>query len=147
VGSTPAGAIIVYIYIAFVTHRRIAMYKYYAICAALSLYISAYTLLGFAREPMRMDFLMDKRPAKLIIFSADWCLPCKVARKEMQQNGELKRMLQDFKIIKYDFDIDKQARKKYNVNKVPTYIVESDGKEIRRKVGFSSTEKLKNFLD
>jgi thiol-disulfide isomerase/thioredoxin len=125
---------------------------YYLRFFTLSILISLLALKGFSDADgffggSEMDFLMSKKPAKLIIFSADWCLPCKVARKEMQENVELKRMLQDFEVIKYNFDVDKEARKKYNVNKVPTYIIESDGKEIRRKIGFGGTQKFKNFLD
>ena len=125
---------------------------YYIRFLTLSLIISLLTLRGFAKADGMFggndfDFLLSKKPAKLIIFSADWCLPCKVARKEMQQNVQLKRIVQDYEVVKYDFDVDKEAKKKYNINKVPTYIIEIDGQEIRRQVGFGSTEKLIDFLD
>ena len=125
---------------------------YYIRFFTLSLIISLLTLKGFAQADgffggSEMDFLMSKKPAKLIIFSADWCLPCKVARKEMQQNVELRRIVDSFEVIKYDFDVDKEAKKKYNINKVPTYIIEIDGQEIRRQVGYGGTKKLIDFLD
>ena len=124
------------------------MNKYYAICAAVSLYVSAYTLIGFSEEAKRIDFLMSDIPRpKLIIFSADWCLPCKVARKQMNENIELKRIVDTYDVIKYDFDEAQVERRKYKVNKVPTYIIESDGIEIRRQIGFGSTKKLIDFLD
>lgn len=124
------------------------MNKYYAVCAALSLYLSAYTLIGFAKDPSKIDFLMSSEPRpKLIIFSADWCLPCKVARKEMQQNVSLKRILDSYEIIKYDFDRHVVEKRKYNVTKVPTYIIEAGNTEIRRQVGFGGTKKLIDFLD
>ncbi len=114
---------------------------------AIGIYISAYALLGFGREANRMDFLMSKPRTKLIIFSANWCLPCKVARKEMIQNVKLKRIVDSYEVIKYDFDLDKDAKKKYNVSKVPTYIIESDGQEIRRQIGYRGTNHLIEFLD
>ena len=125
---------------------------YYIRFFTLSLIISLLTLKGFAQADgffggSEMDFLMSKKPAKLIIFSADWCLPCKVARKEMQQNVELRRIVDSFEVIKYDFDVDNEAKKKYNINKVPTYIIEIDGQEIRRQVGYGGTKKLIDFLD
>lgn len=125
---------------------------YYIRFFTLSLIISLLTLKGFAQADgffggSEMDFLMSKKPAKLIIFSADWCLPCKVARKEMQQNVELRRIVDSFEVIKYDFDVDNEAKKKYNINKVPTYIIEIDGEEIRRQVGYGGTKKLIDFLD
>lgn len=125
---------------------------YYIRFFTLSLIISLLTLKGFAQADgffggSEMDFLMSKKPAKLIIFSADWCLPCKVARKEMQQNVELRRIVDSYEVIKYDFDVDNEAKKQYNINKVPTYIIEIDGEEIRRQVGYGGTKKLIDFLD
>ena len=114
---------------------------------AIGIYISAYALLGFGREANRMDFLMSKPRPKLIIFSANWCLPCKVARKEMLENVELRRIVDSYEVIKYDFDLDKDAKKQYNVNKVPTYIIESDNKEVRRQIGYRGTKQLIEFLD
>ena len=117
------------------------------ITLAIGIYISAYALLGFGREPARMEFLMSKSRPQLLIFSADWCSPCKAAKKAMRENVSLKRIVDSYKVSEYNFDIAIPMRRKYNVDRVPTFIVIADGEEIRRQVGFSSTEKLKNFLD
>jgi thiol-disulfide isomerase/thioredoxin len=114
---------------------------------ALGIYISAYTLLGFSQEPHRMEFLMSKPRPKLIIFSADWCSPCNAAKKAMKENVSLKRIVDSYEVIQYDFDIAIPMRRKYKVDRVPTFIVVTDGEEIKRQTGFSSEEKLKNFLD
>tara|TARA_B100001094_G_scaffold188712_1_gene182969 strand:+ start:310 stop:636 length:327 start_codon:yes stop_codon:yes gene_type:complete len=107
-----------------------------------------WTLVGFGVGPKRMDFLMSNEPkTRLIIFSADWCLPCKVARKEMRENDSLKEMLENYEVVLYNFDIAIPARRKYNVTKVPTYIIEKDGVEIRRKIGFGGTARFKKFLN
>ena len=90
---------------------------------------------------------MSKPRAKLIIFSADWCSPCKAAKKAMKENVKLKRIVNSYEVIEYDFDVAMPMRRKYKVDRVPTFIVVVDDEEIRRQVGFSSTEKLKNFLD
>ena len=65
----------------------------------------------------------------------------------MKENVALKRIVSSYEVIKYDFDVDKEAKKKYNISKVPTYIVEADGIEIRRQVGYRGTEQLIDFLD
>ena len=117
------------------------------ITLAVGLYISAYALLGFGRETARMEFLMSKSRHQLIIFSADWCGPCQAAKKAIKENVSLKRIVESYDVVQYNFDIAIPMRRKYNVNKVPTFIVVADGEEIRRQVGFSSEEKLKNFLD
>ena len=113
----------------------------------LSILISLFALKGFSREPLRMDFLMDTARPQLIIFSADWCAPCKAAKKAMQQNVALKRIVDSYEVMTYDFDVAIPMRRKHKVDRVPTFIVVADGEEIRRQVGFSSMEKLKNFLD
>tara|TARA_Y100000768_G_C23589304_1_gene500811 strand:+ start:231 stop:611 length:381 start_codon:yes stop_codon:yes gene_type:complete len=125
---------------------------YYVRFFTLSILISLLALKGFSQADgffsgSEMDFLMSKKPAKLLIFSADWCGPCKAAKKAMKENVNLKRVIESYEIIEYDFDVAIPMRRKYNVNKVPTFIVVADGQEIRRQVGFSSTEKFKNFLD
>ena len=125
---------------------------YYLRFFTLSILISLLALKGFSQADgffggSEMDFLMSKKPAKLIIFSADWCLPCKVARKEMKENVELKRIVDSYQVIKHDFDVAKEAKKKDNISKVPTYIIEVDGQEIRRQVGYRGTKQMIDFLD
>tara|TARA_B100001094_G_C17727781_1_gene575085 strand:- start:21 stop:389 length:369 start_codon:yes stop_codon:yes gene_type:complete len=117
------------------------------ITLAIGLYISAYTLLGFGSEPSRIEFLMSKSRPQLLIFSADWCGPCRAAKKAMKENVDLKRIVDSYDVVKYNFDTAIPMRRKYNVDRVPTFIVVSDGEELRRQVGFSSESKLKNFLD
>ena len=123
--------------------------KYYVFLAAFTLYVSAYTLLGFGREPNRIEFLVSEQPnrAKLIIFSADWWGPCKAAKKAMQENVALRRIVDSYEVLEYNFDIAIPMRRKYNVDRVPTFIIVADDEEIKRQVGFNSAEKLKNFLD
>lgn len=65
----------------------------------------------------------------------------------MQEDVELKRIVDSYDVVQYNFDIAMPMRRKYKVNKVPTFIVLSEGEEIRRHVGFDSSEKLKKFLD
>ena len=125
---------------------------YYLRFFTLSLIISLFALKGFSQADgffggNEMDFLMSKKPAKLIIFTADWCGPCKAAKKAMKEHVDLKRMVDSYEVVEYNFDIAVPMRRKYNVNKVPTFIITVDDNEVRRQVGFSSVDKLKNFLD
>ena len=64
---------------------------YYLRFFTLSLIISLFALKGFSQADgffggNEMDFLMSKKPAKLIIFTADWCGPCKAAKKAMKEH-------------------------------------------------------------
>lgn len=107
---------------------------------AFTLLISLYTLIGFsnAAQPRDMEFLKTQMKPKLIIFHANWCLPCKMINKWMHEDREIKNIISHYEVEHYDFDIDKSMREKYNVNKIPTLIVIVDGKEVARRVGIST---------
>ena len=83
---------------------------YYARFFTLSILISLLALKGFAQADgffggSEMDFLMSKKPAKLLIFSADWCGPCKAAKKAMKEHVDLKRVVGSYEVVEYNFDI------------------------------------------
>jgi thiol-disulfide isomerase/thioredoxin len=95
----------------------------------ISLLISIIALDGFA-----IDFLKPRK--ELIIVSASWCGPCQVVKKELEnKNSLLREAAKHYNIKKYDFDVDKQVVKKYNVNKIPTFIIVNKDKEQARMVG------------
>ena len=103
--------LLVYIIVAFTPYKGVlAMTKTTLIIAALSFYISIHSLLGFASEPRRMDFLMKTKPkTKLVLFSANWCLPCKMINKWIQEDKIIKDLLSKYDIEHYDFDVDKKS--------------------------------------
>lgn len=108
---------------------------------AFTLLISIYTLMGFnnAAKPSDMEFLKTqmKKPT-LIIFHADWCLPCKMINQWITEDSEIKNIISNYDVQFYDYDLDKDMRTKYNVMKVPTLIVVVNGEEKARRVGLST---------
>ena len=109
-------------------------------------------LKGFGKEPTRMEFLKTSKPTevktKLIIFSANWCLPCRMIHKWMVEDKIVKNLMSNYDVEHYDFDADKNERKKYNINKIPTMIVIQEGEEKARKIGIGSGKKgLESFLE
>ena len=102
-----------------------------------SFLISCIALNGFA-----IDFLSSKKTVdfrssqkELIIFSATWCPPCKVVKKELaDSNSELSKVVSTFDTTKYDYDLDRNEFNRYNVSRVPTFVV-SDKNGQRRMVG------------
>lgn len=102
-----------------------------------SFLISCIALNGFA-----IDFLSSKKTSdfssnqkELIIFSATWCPPCKKVKKELaNSNSELSKVVSNFETTKYDYDLDRNEFNRYNVSRVPTFVVtDKDGQ--RRMVG------------
>lgn len=97
--------------------------------------------MGFnnAAKPSDMEFLKTqmKKPT-LIIFHADWCLPCKMINQWITEDSEIKNIISNYDVQFYDYDLDKDMRTKYNVMKVPTLIVVVNGEEKARRVGLST---------
>ena len=80
---------------------------------------------------------------KLIKISAMWCPSCLI------MNYRINKYLIDknVEVIDYDYDIDNEEIKKYNVGKVlPVIIVLDNNKEIKRLVGEYSVRELEKQL-
>lgn len=80
---------------------------------------------------------------KLIKISAMWCSSCLI------MNSRINKYLIDknIEVIDYDYDIDNEEIKKYNVGKVlPVIIVLDNNKEIKRLVGEYSIKELDEQL-
>lgn len=130
------------------------MNKYFTILA-FSLIISFYSLSGFAQWGTGMftgsndlDFLKAQEKPTLIIFHANWCLPCKMVNKWVQEDIKIKNLIENYDVEHYDYDLDKMMRTKYNVRKIPTLIVIQNGEEKARKVGIATGKKgLELFLE
>lgn len=83
----------------------------------------------------------------LIIFSASWCQACQVAKSDMQIDKDLSETLKNYEIIEADYDVDKDLIEGYNIKVVPTFVIYSNGKELKRKIGYNGGSKgLNNFL-
>ena len=107
---------------------------------ALSLILSSSVSFGADRpKPIRKA---------LIIFSAAWCGPCNQAKKDMNSNPQLTKLLEDYEVLKIDFDADKEIVNSYNVSSVPTFVVvdKDRGEEIKRQKGYKTTAELVSFL-
>jgi len=77
---------------------------------------------------------------KLIDFFAEWCGPCQMMKPVIE---ELEKELEGkVEFEKIDVDKNSEVSSKYGVMSIPTFVIEKDGKEIGRKVGFVSKEDL-----
>ena len=107
-----------------------------AVVLLISSLISMSTVLAF-----------DNKPEKtLLIFSAEWCGPCKLAHKDLIEDKNLSEVIKNYNIIDVDFDLDKDLVIGYNVKIVPTFIIYQNGKELKRQNGYSSSKILFDFL-
>ena len=107
---------------------------------ALSFLISFYTLMGFNQTLIssEIEFLKSQMKPRIVVFSANWCLPCKMVHKWMEQDSTIKKLLSHYDVEIYDYDLDKAMRTKYNVTRIPTFIILENEEEKDRRVGISS---------
>ena len=78
---------------------------------------------------------------RLIVISAVWCPSCLVMKKVIKQIAD------KIEVVKYDYDLDEEEIKKYNVGQnLPVFIYEKDGKEVSRVVGETTYEELVKII-
>ncbi len=109
-----------------------------AIILLLSCIISISTVLAFSQEP--------KSKKVLLIFSADWCKYCQIAKNDMKNDQQLSEIIKNYTIVDVDFDVDKDIVKGYNVKTIPAFVVFENDKEKGRKIGYNGPSNLVNFL-
>ena len=76
----------------------------------------------------------------LVDFWASWCLPCKMMAPVL--NDVADELKENAYVAKLDVELNREIAAKYNIRNIPTMVLYSDGKELRRFVGAKS----KDFL-
>jgi len=75
----------------------------------------------------------DNLNLRLVDFYADWCGPCKVVAKMID---EIADQLTDVVFEKMNVDDDRNSVKNLGITSIPTIILFKNGVEVGRKVGF-----------
>lgn len=74
---------------------------------------------------------------KILKFGADWCMPCKVLNKKLED-------FTDCEVVKYDVDdVDEELLEKYRIRNIPvTILVDDNEEEIQRWVGLFNLQEI-----
>ena len=82
---------------------------------------------------------------KVYKFYAEWCQPCKMLSKVIEDAKD--KIDPSVELIEFDIDAEMMTAVNYNVRGVPTMVIVDDaGKEIKRQSGYMNEEKLLEFL-
>ena len=85
------------------------------------------------------DFNNELKGKKVLVdFYADWCGPCKMMGKVLEQV--------DFDVLKVNVDTHSDIAKEYGVMSIPTLILFDDGKEVKKSICFMGKDDLEDFL-
>jgi thioredoxin-related protein len=82
----------------------------------------------------------------LIIFSANWCKYCHIAKNDMNQDKELSKTIKQYEIIEIDYDKDIEIVEGYGIKSIPAFIVIENRKELKRQIGYNGPKQLNDFL-
>lgn len=81
----------------------------------------------------------------LIDFYADWCGPCHAMKPILE--SVIKDYKDKIELKKVDIEADPSEAQKYGIMSIPTLVLVKDDVEVDRKVGLSSEEDLKLWLE
>jgi thiol-disulfide isomerase/thioredoxin len=81
----------------------------------------------------------------LLYFGATWCPPCNQMKK-IFKDKEIKKELDKYNFVLYDYDKDTSEAKKYKIKFLPTMIFKTDNKIMERKSGLLGKAQLLKIL-
>ena len=81
----------------------------------------------------------------LIDFYADWCGPCKMAARFVDELAE--EYADKVKVCKVNVDEEMEIAQSYKVSSIPTFVMIKDSNVISRKTGFSGKKGLEDMIE
>ena len=93
-------------------------------------------------DNFEQEVMQSEKPV-LIDFWAGWCGPCMMLGPVVE---ELAEEVTDVKICKVNVDEQMDLARQFRVVSIPTLIVFKNGQEVKRMVGVTSKEELKDAL-
>lgn len=87
--------------------------------------------------------VLNSEKTVLIDFYADWCGPCKMLSRVVEQFASEN---EDIKVVKINVDDEQELAIEYGVMSIPTLVVIKNGQEVNRSVGLISKDDILNLV-
>ena len=99
-------------------------------------------IIDLTKENFQAEITKSDKPV-LVDFWAVWCGPCQMMAPILY---ELEAEMPDVQIGKVNVDEQMDLARQFRVVSIPTLIIFKNGQEVRRMVGVTSKEELKDAL-
>lgn len=96
-------------------------------------------------KDQELEKVIDSKQKSFILFSADWCGPCKIIKPTLEKVSE--EFQNEFNFVKADVGEAQATTKKFGIRNIPTCVITSEGKEVARFSGVKSEDQIKIFLE
>lgn len=93
---------------------------------------------------LEKDYDNEIKDKKILVdFYADWCGPCKMLSKLIEDNvSEI-----DIDVLKVNVDKFPEIASRYGIMSIPTLLLISKNEVVKNQVGFLNLEELKEFIN
>ncbi len=81
----------------------------------------------------------------IVDFYADWCGPCKMMHKVIDELAQAKEF-EDILFIKINTDVQRHISNHFNITSLPTIIFFVDGQPINRVYGYQNKKQMKEII-
>jgi thioredoxin 1 len=100
------------------------------------------TIPSVTDDSFTVEVLESELPV-LVDFTAAWCPPCRVMKPVL---SELAAARDDLRVVQLDVDEHQRTAAEHSVLSMPTFILFSGGREVRRLVGARPRRRLEAEL-
>ena len=98
----------------------------------------------YALASLLMLFFAAARADELYVFTRPGCAPCEKLKAALEANPQL---VVGFDVFKINTAQRPDIAKRWAVTAVPVCVIVRDGKQLRRRLGFTNVVDLRDWLD